>query len=77
MTPARTRLERLYLAKLCSKLRSASRLGDWLGESEHSSAQLEGSPRDSELGSKLGLVSVRGWARDCSRLSSDSARFGN
>ena len=38
MTPARTRLERRYSAKLCSKLRSASRLGDWLGESEHSSA---------------------------------------
>ena len=37
----------------------------------------KGSPRDSELGSKLGLVSVRGWARESSRLSSDSARFGN
>ena len=36
--PARTRLESWYSAKLCSKLRSASRLGDWLGESEHSSA---------------------------------------
>ena len=36
--PARTRLENWYSAKLCSKLRSASRLGDWLGESEHSSA---------------------------------------
>ena len=38
MTPARTRLERRYSTKLCSKLRSASRPGDWLGESEHSSA---------------------------------------
>ena len=36
--PARTRLESRYSAKFCSKLRSASRLGDWLGESEHSSA---------------------------------------
>ena len=36
--PARTRLERRYSAKLCSKLRPASRFGDWLGESEHSSA---------------------------------------
>ena len=36
--PARMRLESRYSAKLCSKLRSAFRLGDWLGESEHSSA---------------------------------------
>ena len=36
--PAWTRLESRYSAKLCSKLRSAYRLGDWLGESEHSSA---------------------------------------
>ena len=36
--PARTRLESRYSARLCSKLRSASRLGDWLGEPEHSSA---------------------------------------
>ena len=36
--PARTRLESRYSAKFCSKLRSAYRLGDWLGESEHSSA---------------------------------------
>ena len=36
--PARTRLESRYSAKFYSKLRSASRLGDWLGESEHSSA---------------------------------------
>ena len=58
--PGRTRFEAGYLAQVRSSYRH---LGSGIGLVFDSSAYFGGSPRDSELGWRLGSASVRGSAR--------------